>query len=290
MGQYEDAVPDTAADVPEVHRLPLLLRLLSASRPLASLPDLKEMIEEDDDKKPDDNVALSDEWLDTVVQRLEDRAALYSAAEGTEVLAGHLAPYVCRKWSKLPALVRHKTTGIYDTTALEGAARPAPPPRRRKMSETSLGALSEEGNVLDDYNRIDPHDEDEEEDEALDQHDRKRRKQSTSSFTSITQVPPIRRQSTATLSDRDVAAEDSQQSLATKSWTELALLVAQSLQQPLSPNLALTVDEASILAQSTKSSEDSSSMLSADLSATLCSLLHHTPVLRYHQVAVRVNE
>jgi hypothetical protein len=87
LGQYEEALPATAAspDIAEVHRLPVLLRLLSASRPLASLPDLKQIVTQDEEPT---NTGPVDDWLDDVVQRLEDRAALYSAAEEMEVLAG----------------------------------------------------------------------------------------------------------------------------------------------------------------------------------------------------------
>ena len=331
LGEYEAAIPtqqqppqtkEDAKNVEEVHRLPLLLRLLSASRPLASLPDVKEWVkddEEEDGSKHDndaheeddnDDDDEKDDWLDSIVQRLEDRAALYSAAEGLEVLAGYLAPHVCKKWSKLAP--PHRTTDSggstavvvhYDTAALEQAARNVG--RRRKLSETSLGAFSDEGNVLDDYNRIDAYDEDDDNEEGDDEpredtstlsdvHRRKRRKQSSSQLlgrkSSGGSEPPamvIRRQSTATLADREFAAEDSQQALATKSWTELALLVSQSLQQPLRTSpLCLTVDEASILAQS-QSSTQTRGLISADLSATLAALLHHTPVLRYDHVAVR---
>eukprot|EP00977_Amphora_coffeiformis_P024774 scaffold17151_cov160-Amphora_coffeaeformis.AAC.2 len=366
LGQYEQVGASASSssraedtDLTEAHRLPLLLRLLSASRSLASLPDLgqhahvveteqknhhhhhqeeidkikdsdndkatdddddnndnnKDSNNDDDDDDDDDNetattagASSSDAWLDQVVQRLEDRAALYSAAEGVEVLAGHLAPHVCRKWSKLSPVTRKQhsspsspsTDGgmvvVYDTTALEHATRGDL--RRRKLSETSLtGLSSEEGNVLDQYDRMDVDEEDDEDqaaEESMDQAKRKKRRKESSSQllsgrTSVDPLPPaLRRQSTnATMADREFAAEDSQQALATKSWTELALLVVQSLQQPLeSFPVAMTVDEASILAQATSSST-TRGLMSTDLSATLASLLHHTPVLRYDHVAVR---
>ena len=344
LGQYEEVgrSPSSSSrtedtDLTEAHRLPLLLRLLSASRSLASLPDLgytdaaktelknnnheetniqnKERDSDnntDDDDKDNENddetattteVSSSDAWLDQVVQRLEDRAALYSAAEGVEVLAGHLAPHVCRKWSKLSPVTRksksqqHSTNDlvtVYDTSTLEQAIRGNS--RRRKLSETSFtGLSSEEGNVLDQYDRMGVDEEDDEEavEESMDQDKRKKRRIETSSQllsgrTSVEPLPALRRQSTnTTISEREFAAEDSQQALATKSWTELALLVVQSLQQPLETSpISMTVDEASILAQATSSST-TRGLMSTDLSATLASLLHHTPVLRYDHVAVR---
>lgn len=358
LGEYEAAIPATddgsavtTTSTEEVHRLPLLLRLLSASRPLASLPDLQDLVqvaheqekeeEEKDNTLPnhdddDDDDDEPDKWLDSIVQRLEDRAALYSVAEGLEVLAGHLAPHVCKKWSKLAPPPQCQNGVAYDTTALEQAARHTTTTtrRRRKLSETSLGASStEEGNVLADYNRIhvyeDEDDEDMEDNEdtqannmVVDDHSnkepgdvstttslsdaarRKRRKQSSSQL--LSSPPPgaspptvvLRRHSTATVvaAEREFAAEDSQQALATKSWTELALLVTQSLQQPIisgssrsSPPTCLnTMDEASILAQSQSSSaSQSTGLISTDTSATLAAMLHHTPVLRYDHVAVR---
>ena len=306
LGQYESLPPTTAdTNLSEVHRLPLLLRLLSASRPLASLPDLKKVISQENEAEISEDPP-TDEWLDDVVQRLEDRAALYSAAEGTEVLAGHLAPHVCRKWSKLapiPQTRNAKGDKIYDTSALWQAAHNLS--RRRKLSETSLGASSEEGNVLSDYNRVGVYDDDEEENDnnvgttaTLSEGQRKKRRKESSSqllgHPSVLVASPVavRRQSTGTLTDLELAAEDSQEALATKSWTEVALLVTQSLQQPLSTSsssgslVALAVDEASILAQAQSSSTKTSGIMSADLSATLCSLLYHTPVLRYDHVAV----
>jgi hypothetical protein len=336
----EDAMTTTLT---EVHRLPLLLRLLAASRPLSSLPNLTSEVDDANDVTAlpaaetsppnEDDDEKEGVWLDIVVQGLEDRAALYSAAEGVEVLAGHLAPHVCRKWSKLSSLPRSTQVDhgsmvvVYDPSTLEQAVYHGGG-KRRKLSETSFGGLSaEEGNVLSEYNtRMEGVDEEEDatgvEEEA---HPHKRRKQSTSlllpprlsiSITGVESTPPLRRQSTATLSEREFAAEDSQQALATKSWTELALLVAQSLRQPLpsrtthatfsatfyrgengaathnenvaSGSIALSVDEASILAQAQSTTKKNSTrgLMSADLSATLASLLHHTPVLRYDHVAV----
>jgi hypothetical protein len=175
--------------------------------------------------------------------------------------------------------------------------------RRRKLSEVSLGASSDEGNVLCDYNRQgDFGEEDEEPDHgntafALDESQRgKRRKQSSTQLLErhVGESPALRRQSSLPLSDQELTAEDSQQALATKTWKELAALVTRSVHQPL-PSLtskahaiALSVDEASILAQASSSTQRNTAMISVDLSATLSSLLHHTPVLRCDQIAVRV--
>lgn len=285
LGQYE-ATTTADTNLAEVHRLPVLLRLLSASRPLASLPDLKEIVSED--QEPSDT-APADEWLDDVVQRLEDRAALYSAAGEVEVLAGHLAPHVCRAWSRIPPLsCTQDSTGtpVFDTTDLVQAADATS--RRRKLSEVSLGASSDEGNVLDDYNRTGDYGEDEGEATLNESQRSKRRKQSSSQLLGrpVRESLALNRQSSLPLSDQELAAEDSQQTLATMCWKEVAALVSQSLQHPLSSLklntaiIALSVDDASILAQASSSTQKNTAMVSVDVSATLCTLFHHTPVLR----------
>lgn len=66
---------DRVENLQERHRLVVLLRLLHDARPRQ----------------------LEDEWIATVVDRLEDRVALSSLAENLEVVTCHLAPHVCRK-------------------------------------------------------------------------------------------------------------------------------------------------------------------------------------------------
>ncbi len=80
----------------EMRRLPILLRILAAARPLSSVPAFGTT----ESKMNDDE----DEVLNEAVRRLEHRAAIYSVAEGVEVTAVHLAPAVCRKISKLKPL------------------------------------------------------------------------------------------------------------------------------------------------------------------------------------------
>lgn len=84
------------SSAPEMRRLPTLLRVLAAARPLSSVPAFGALESNTDDHE--------DELLNEAVRRLESRAAIYSVAEGVEVTACHLAPAVCRKVSKLKPL------------------------------------------------------------------------------------------------------------------------------------------------------------------------------------------
>ena len=126
----------------EVERLPLLLRILSQSRPLAtsttsvwtSLQKQKQQEQQenqdtqDELKNPDtkdDDQHSSDTYdseLERAVQRLEDRAAVYSVSESVEVVACHLSPFVCRKIAKLPPLHRTKTDHSWNTAPLMAVA------------------------------------------------------------------------------------------------------------------------------------------------------------------------
>ena len=122
----------------EIHRLPLLLRLLSQSRPLSSVQSLEEVlcIQEDDSSRNEDMVASNSEdpLLDDVVARLEDRAALYAAVERVQMVSCHLAPAACHRLSKLSPLSKRNrrehaassnanTNNVYDTTELEVVAQ-----------------------------------------------------------------------------------------------------------------------------------------------------------------------
>lgn len=99
LGQIEMGLPtQPTPSAAEMRRLPTLLRVLAAARPLSSVPtfgELKDNVSTNDDE---------DKILNEAVRRLESRAAIYSVAEGVEVTSCHLAPSVCRKISKLKPL------------------------------------------------------------------------------------------------------------------------------------------------------------------------------------------
>jgi hypothetical protein len=113
----------------EIHRLPLLLRILSQSRPLSSIPSFGVVLplQKDDTPELELTPTSDDPLLDDIVARLEDRAAIYAAAERVQMVSCHIAPAACRRLSKLPPLSRRKSrphatpseSSSYDTTQLE---------------------------------------------------------------------------------------------------------------------------------------------------------------------------
>jgi hypothetical protein len=82
LGEVELGLSATGPCKEEVQRLPILLRLLSRARPPTSTKDSGE----------------DDQVIQQAVNLLEDRAAIYSEAEGMEVVACHLAPFCCRRF------------------------------------------------------------------------------------------------------------------------------------------------------------------------------------------------
>lgn len=75
-------------ELEEIERLPVLLRLLSASRPHTSIPTVGgQQCSDggDDNEQQDGNEPTIDELANSVVARLEDVAATYSVAEGVDV-------------------------------------------------------------------------------------------------------------------------------------------------------------------------------------------------------------
>jgi hypothetical protein len=296
----------------EVRRLPLLLRLLSSSRPLSCIPTFP--LPAPDDEENDES--SSDAIIQQAVNRLEDRAALYSAAEGVEVVACHLAPYVCRKISRLAPLRRTKTKtpegaskqGVefefeYGTEelarlatdpVLASASHSTSTSKRRKMSSeapqqqraASDGILSDD--LHTDVLLDDDHDEDMA-DASGDASNNKRRR-ATSERESVLAAGN---------------SEDSQEATVTKTLSELALLVVQSLQSTTTPqkeddgegeksSLSLTIED-SILAEPRQGQGSGSAaigsvgggaMVASDLGSMVVSLMHHAPVLRHRHVAV----
>lgn len=99
--------------VEEIRRLPYLLRILSRTRPLASIQSFTTMKksnskidgDNDDDVKNSNENNNKDDDVDRLVDRLEDVTATYSVAEGIDVTTNHLAPSVAKTLSRLHPLV-----------------------------------------------------------------------------------------------------------------------------------------------------------------------------------------
>jgi hypothetical protein len=316
LGQVEAALPRSATpSSEEVHRLPVLLRLLQQSRPLSSVPTFPVGFEEQAEKKEEEQGEASQEpdaVIEEVVARLEDRAAMYSAAEAVQMVACHVAPAVCRRMGRLSA-IRKKRSGAYDTFDLEAVVASNHPSqvlalgakRRRasskpllstpvgdddlaqsgsKMSEDDMG-LEEEPPAAESGEKKEP---------ALS--GKKRRRRSMHDRESISAV---------------AASEDSQEFAVYKTMQELARLTVQSLQE--SPGTTADIEEPgetaataaaedvdsfsiqmedSILAVPRQPSQrladgvgGGATVAGSDLGATAASLMHHLPVLRHDHVA-----
>jgi hypothetical protein len=333
----------------EMRRLPLLLRLLSSSRPLSSIPTFPLPPIEggggdgganngNDNEGTNDNDELvssksdtTDDVIQQAVNRLEDRAALYSAAEGVEVVACHLAPYVCRKISRLAPLQRTKvkaTTGGSGSGAgataktagggefgTDELARLAANPvlastSRSSSTATATAKRQKMSSEASDDLQTDNLDEDEDMADV----------NSGGDATATQNANNKRRRASSAAHESVLAAgnsEDSQEATVTKTLSELALLVVQSLQSTATPrkedndgggggggeegeeksSLSLTIED-SILAEPRQGQGSGSAsaasigsvgggaMVASDLGSMVVSLMHHAPVLRHRHVAV----
>jgi hypothetical protein len=303
----------------EVRRLPLLLRLLSSSRPLSSIPTfpLPPLDEEDENDELLSSKSDTDVIIQQAVNRLEDRAALYSAAEGVEVVACHLAPYVCRKISRLAPLQRTKvkggsTSGSGKTGGgefgTEELARLAANPVLASTSRSSSASTSKRQKVSSEASDdLQTDDLDEDEDMADVSGD--------ATATATQNANNKRRRASSAVHESVLAAgnsEDSQEATVIKTLSELALLVVQALQSTATPrkedndgggegeeksSLSLTIED-SILAEprqgqgsgsasaASMGSVGGGAMVASDLGSMVVSLMHHAPVLRHRHVAV----
>jgi hypothetical protein len=136
----DHVVAPTTTATAEIHCLPLLLRWLSQARPVSSLPSFNEMVPPPPQTAAEEYSSRvhGDPWLEDIVARLEDRAALYAAAESIQMVTCDLAPTVCHRIGQLSplSLVRqhrhphhhHRknvvlpaaaASSLYDTTELQ---------------------------------------------------------------------------------------------------------------------------------------------------------------------------
>ena len=276
LGLAADKITPTAE---EMHRLPILLRLLSSSRPLSRCPPL---VQEEHASVRDGE---GDELIDRAVRCLEDRAALYSPAEDVEVVSCHLVPHLCRKISRLRPLKKDPQTGLYQnpemllqhvpSSQLVGLSSSSS--KRFKASDGTAVLLVQEEDDLHAQSEYDMSDEDDEgKPLGEDSNSRKRRRSTLTS---------------------NHASEDSQEATVSRILAELTSLVVQSLQAPRieddgdssAVDQSLSIDD-SILAESPCNAvtvEAGGAMVGSDLGATVVSLMHHAPVLRHQHVAVR---
>jgi hypothetical protein len=293
--RQENGTTVTHQAVEEIQRLPLFLRVLSLTRPLASIS----ILEDDDDNDDDDSNKKKeggDPLVNRAVERLEHVAATYSVAEGVDVVTCHLAPSVSRKLSKLPPLVTK--AGDWDTKALAAVAR-NPRSSKRKRSSSNTKNLSSNSNSSEQQPQSergadgiggssDEDDNDGEEDEEEMEHQ------------SLPNTPANKKQKKGFVrrDSMEFAAEDSQEATVTKTLSELTSLVVTSL-EPISDDqdteeeeqkgktISLTMDD-SILSESSGYAAQGAggAMEGSDLGSTVAAIMHHAPVLRSKHVAV----
>ncbi|CAB9519084.1 expressed unknown protein [Seminavis robusta] len=294
------------SEMEEMERLPVLLRLLSSSRPLSSVPEFPKKGKDPEGLSPT-SAALIDEVANQVVARLEDVAATYSVAEGVDVVACHLAPSICKNLSKLSPLKRKRSSVVSSDAANLGSsagssnsaakntgwetselavvgANPRSSFKRRRVSQQSPttsqqskhsdglheGAASE--GVSSDEENANP---------------------------SSSALPQSKRRSSRRSSDsREAGKQDLQEEVVAKTLSDLSALVVASL-EPVKPEsdmdggdtqrgkLSLKLEDSALSepARSHVAAGNVGVMAGSDLGSTVVSLCHFAPVFRQQHVA-----
>lgn len=245
----------------EIRRLPLLLRILSASQPLSSIPSIIQGSKSLE--------GTTDPLVDAVVSRIEDVAATHSEAEGVDALTSFHASSICRKISRLSPLKREKRKRqwkIQDLASV-GVSPMGGSPRKKRIL-TVGDEIQANGNASDN-----------EEVSGVDD-------MSVEDGAGIT----AHEQSSDTCVEARTASADSQEAMTTICLIEITSLVVASLEtfsqnkdddegSPSSLSLSITAD--SLLF-------GPASGLHCHLGATLSALMHHSPVLRNRHVAASI--
>jgi hypothetical protein len=299
------------AAVLAIQRLPYMLRLLSSTRPLASISSVVGTTSEHDQ----DGTIQRDILVDTVVDRLEDIAAMYSVAEGVDVMSNYLARSLTKKISRLKPLAKQietigsngngNETVINWETALLAQVGQDPishPTKRKRMLDTMEGSSvipPDESSLLSS----------ESDDGDVSETD----------VGQGSSVPLKKRKKYSHHHHRqrhsiEVASEDSQEATFVKTLSDLVSLVVSSLDRsdgkesvaqdgdddPPSGEgrsdadtlFALKLDD-SILAEAGHGPDDGTSgggggggaMEGSDLGSTIADIMHYSPVLRSDHVA-----
>lgn len=262
--------------IQEIQRLPLFLRILSLTRPLASIS----MLGNDDSDGENKDSTKEDALINRTVERLEHVAATYSVAEGVDVVTSYLAPTMSREISRLPPLKRNKN-GVWDTTALAEVARN---PRSWKRKRPDGDIAADAGEDEKDHNIHEASSSDDDHDQTAEEKSNKRPRHDGN-----------RRDSEV------VAAEDSQEATFLKTLAELTSLVVGAL-APLEMDntntegndnaddqsnrtISLTIDD-SILNESGSSAGTGGAMEGSDLGSTVAAIMFNASVLQSRHVAV----
>lgn len=244
----------------EIYRLPLFLRLLSATQPLAAIPVLLPTKE-----KAQQSYTQIDPLLNNVVFKLEDVAATYSEAEGIDVLTSHYAPVLSRRLSKLSPLKRKRgewlTQGLTNTSGISE--------ERRHSHEHHYNTASESDEEI--HEMMDADIEETFVEAVQDTTLASKRK--------VSKILSNKRGKSRRTSDEIMLKEDSYESQISKTLEEITLLVVDALKAPFLDDegnaVPLRLKADSILADADTSGTGS----------TLAALMYHLPVLRHEHVA-----
>lgn len=241
----------------EISRLPLFLRLLSASQPLAAIPVL---LPNQVSRKQE---MSSDPLLDSVVSKLEDVAAMYSEAEGIDALTACHAPNLTRRLSKVTPLKRKQGGWLTSELTSTGGLQK----KRRLSNEVHYNTASEsDDDMVIDADIQTPFEELPR--EAADAGN------SIPNNNLIKEIGKLHRKSDATM-----LKEDSQEALVSKILQELTGLVVDALKNP-----ALD-DDGNPVALKSKADSILAEADATGVGPTLAALMYHLPVLRHEHVA-----
>lgn len=278
LGQIEAGLPLSFESSPaEIHRLPVLLRWLSAAADRQDDPveDLRE------------GQDSTDEIIEEAVARLEDRAAFYSVAEEVEMISCHLAPIVTKRVSKIPSLKRQFKNGrqCFNVSELEAVAQDPMGNihNKRRRSTSSLTSEKIDHSVKGKDQTDDDDDDEVLRPDSLDDND------GILSASKQTLEQPVCRKRVRSDGVVDQFAstmipEDSPEFIATKTLQELISLTATSL-KPETPFAIRGVEDSSLAVETEATGAHKGAASNADLAARVVSLMHYTPVLRHDHVA-----
>lgn len=283
---------DTKDD--EIDRLPILLRILQSSRPLSSIPIFADMTPTSLSGENHDDT--TDSTVSEVANRLEDRAALYSATEGVQVVACHLAPAVTRSFGRLPPLSKihsfNPNTFSNISGSLDISYNTLPLKQMFEKSVSAFGVANNTNPLISSLGkkrkRIS--------DDVVDDNDAPRSKARTGTLLHAEET--------------SIVSEDTQEFVVTKTLHDLIRLTVTSLNQApfnsvassnmadddgdggggmLGENMSLSITEHdSILSEAAKSTHQEKQMGACDLASTVASLMHYVPCLRHRHVSVCV--
>ncbi|GKY93654.1 hypothetical protein MPSEU_000332800 [Mayamaea pseudoterrestris] len=288
LGEFESGIwLEDEPSAPELDRLPVIMRILEASRPLASLSSRmtflwgeqeKGAAADNEDKSMDLNVnqdAAADPDIQRLVERLEERAAIYAASEGIDIVTNHLVPMCCVKRTKI-AKMKHleQLREIVDYKTLGQQAR------KSKMKKKS-GHFAKKTAAANDES-----DQEMDEDDLSDvvvMQDATRQTREATTHDEISTLP------------LQLHKEDSMEEAVLKTICGLAQLMVEAADTAASAAATAltnskddTSDNVSLqqkLSDSILAQPRSKDIMGNDLGSMVVAIMHHAPVIKHKDLA-----